>query len=498
VKNASEQPTRRRPAVRRGGAEVDPLPGTMLGEYQVEERLGEGGMSVVYRGVQPVIGKKVAIKVVNREFANADPQLPQRLIAEARAANAIRHRGIIDIFGFGQTPRGEPYLVMELLQGQALDAVLEARGQLGQLEALQVLMDLMEPLGAAHASGVIHRDLKPSNLFLVDQGRGQRFLKLLDFGLAKSSDRVGVRTTKGMVLGTPGYMAPEQIRGEPVSALSDLYSAGVVAFQLVAGRRPFGPGAVGLVLDAHLEKKPPRPSKFAPELHPRFESLILSLLEKEPSARPQSAEQVRLELVAIREQLKLGRSLDLDTSDTTEPAGKALPLELQDKGWKRAVAPVLRLFDQLSPDRSAAASRRALTEYRRAVTGARDANAVVTATLEALSRTFGAELAIFFLRNARGKLTSLGTLQTESGPPLPFSKSAVKAAAAARTEVAVEEDGRFILASPLLKGTQVGGVLYCHAKPGAEPFGAEDQQRLRALSAHAARALHELGWPRLG
>jgi serine/threonine-protein kinase len=205
----------------------DPLIGQMLGEYQVEQALSRGGMGVVYRGVQPMIGKKVAIKVLLPDVAD-DPETMHRLLREARVVNAIRHPNIIDIFSFGTLPDGRHYFVMELLDGLPLDEVLRKKRRLSAVEVITVLDQSMAALGAAHAAGVVHRDLKPANIFVTTLPNQSWHITVLDFGLAK---RLGASTSTSpnIVMGTPGYMAPEQIRGQSVTPATDLYAMGVVA-----------------------------------------------------------------------------------------------------------------------------------------------------------------------------------------------------------------------------------------------------------------------------
>ena len=282
----------------------DALIGLKLGEYELRQRIGVGGMGLVYDGIQPLIGKRVAVKVLRPELAAAEEQVA-RLLAEARAVNAIRHRGIVDIFGFGQVPDGRQYIIMEYLEGIALDAHLADRGRLTVAEALDILDEVLSALGAAHGAGVVHRDLKPSNIFLVQQPDGSRYVKLLDFGLAKMGLPTGrtAQTRTDMVVGTPEYMAPEQARGQPVGPMTDLYALGVVAFEMVTGRLPFtGTSPVDLLMK-HVDARPPRPSEFVPQLSPALDAFILQMLTKDPEARPGSAESLRRQLQRLRETL---------------------------------------------------------------------------------------------------------------------------------------------------------------------------------------------------
>ncbi|SEM34800.1 serine/threonine protein kinase [Stigmatella aurantiaca] len=281
---------------------VDPLIDAQVGDYVVQERIGAGGMGIVYRAIQPLIGKQVAIKVLKAEFSGAQ-ELVQRLLVEARVVNAIQHRGIIDIFGFGQLPDGRPYVVMELLQGISLDQLIKWRGRVGGPETVAILDEILSALGAAHRAGVIHRDLKPGNVFLVDGADGTRAAKILDFGIAKvtASQGGGPMTMQGMLLGTPEYMAPEQIRGTKVEATADLYAVGVMAFQMLTGKRPFA-GEQLSVLFAQVEEAPVSPSSLVPEISPELERIVLRLLAKNPAQRFQTAEAVRHELQSVQEE----------------------------------------------------------------------------------------------------------------------------------------------------------------------------------------------------
>ncbi|NNC18574.1 serine/threonine protein kinase [Corallococcus exiguus] len=263
---------------------TDPLIGLKLGEYELRSRIGVGGMGLVYDGIQPLIGKRVAVKVLRPELAHSSEQVA-RLLAEARAVNAIRHRGIIDIFGFGQLPDGRQYIVMEYLDGQPLDAILAEKGRLPVPEALSLLDEVLAALGAAHGAGVVHRDLKPSNIFLVRQPDGTRYVKLLDFGLAKRGEGPTVRTAQtrtDMVVGTPEYMAPEQARGQSVGPMTDLYAMGVVTFEIITGRLPFiGSSPVDLLMK-HVEARPPRPSEFVPDLPPAVKAVAVKTVRDVP------------------------------------------------------------------------------------------------------------------------------------------------------------------------------------------------------------------------
>jgi len=267
----------------------DLRPGEVVGEYTVEHKLGEGAFGKVFKGRHPLIGKEVAIKVLARKFAS-DPEVVSRFVAEARAVNQISHRNIIDIFSFGQLRDGRQYFVMELLQGKPLDQILRSRDRLTLEEALPILKQLGRALDAAHAKGVAHRDLKPANVFVAIDDEGGPFPKLLDFGVAKLINaepaQTSHKTATGSPIGTPYYMSPEQCRAENVDVRTDIYSFGVMTYQLLTGTLPFFKGNYIEILFQHMTDAPPPPSSRAPEVPPALDGVILSMMAKSPSDRP--------------------------------------------------------------------------------------------------------------------------------------------------------------------------------------------------------------------
>lgn len=274
----------------------DELIGLSLGEYVVEALIATGGMGVVYRGTHPVIGKPVAIKVLLPHIAS-DPVQVQRLLAEAKAVNQIRHPNIVDIFSLGQLSDGRRYLVMELLDGMPLSQLLAERKRLTVQQSATVLDQCFAALDAAHAGGVIHRDLKPSNIFVTTLPDGTWRIKLLDFGIAKVAG-VPSETAPDTVLGTVGFMAPEQIRAKTVDHRTDLYAMGVVAYCLLTGREPFAAESYTKVLEQHLDL-PVAPLKtFVDGVPQALEDLVMKLLEKSPDQRPESAAVARKRLSA--------------------------------------------------------------------------------------------------------------------------------------------------------------------------------------------------------
>ena len=265
-------------------------PGTQLGEYVIERKIGEGAMGVVFVAVHPTIGKRCAIKVLRAELCEDDHQI-QRFIDEARAVNQIGHPNIVDIFAFGEMPDGRRYFAMEWLKGETLGQRL-ARGPLTAQQMSDVIHPLARALEAAHDVGIIHRDLKPENIFLVATRDEVPDVKLLDFGVAKLNNDAQrmYKTGAGEVVGTPMYIAPEQARGgDGVGPAADLYSLGAIAFECLCGRPPFLYKNVFEVITAHLVEVPVAPSTLAPGLGRELDALILAMLEKEPVARPSLA-----------------------------------------------------------------------------------------------------------------------------------------------------------------------------------------------------------------
>ena len=280
-------------------AEAAVAPGTMIGEYKVEYKIGEGAFGQVFRAVHPMIGKHAAIKVLGRALSY-DPQMVSRFIAEARAVNQIRHKNIIDVFGFGALPDGRQWYAMELLEGMTFDAYLKRREYLSIAEAVPILRGIARALDAAHAKGIFHRDLKPENVFLVENEDGPPEPKLLDFGIAKLSKKGSSshKTKTGAAMGTPYYMSPEQCRGHEIDARTDVYAFGVMAFEILTGSLPYqSENALELLL-LHLNEPVPRASQRRPELGTAFDDVFARLMAKEKDQRPETASAALEQLAA--------------------------------------------------------------------------------------------------------------------------------------------------------------------------------------------------------
>ncbi|MCL2259543.1 MAG: serine/threonine protein kinase, partial [Cystobacterineae bacterium] len=256
--------------------------GQPFGSFRAVRLIGEGGMGSVYLGKHTLIGSKVAIKILHEHLA-ANPQLVQRFYAEARAVNLIGHANIVNIFDMNLIPPRLYYLIMEYLEGCPLNDLLTSPMECSI--ALGILEQVCDALDAAHACGVIHRDLKPENIFIAKVGRNERFVKILDFGIAKLfSENTAQKTATGIIVGTPEYMAPEQTLGLPVDAQTDIYSLGIVAYAMATARLPFGGGTTDLLL-AHRERLPIPPQKLNPALPKAWSDAILKALHKNPADR---------------------------------------------------------------------------------------------------------------------------------------------------------------------------------------------------------------------
>ncbi len=288
---------------------TDPLIGQRLGDFVVEQPLAAGGMGVVYRAKHPLIGRLAAIKVLKPEFA-ADTEQTDRFLKEAQALSAIKHRGIIEIIGFGNTPDGRQYMTTEFLDGDSLEAVIAREAPMPPMRVLGLVDEILHALSAAHKSGVVHRDLKPSNVFLAVQSTGERIVKLLDFGLAKQNPVTLAQVAEGplakasLVAGTPEYIAPEQARGLAPTPRTDLYCLGVMMFEMLSGTLPFKADSVVEMLKKHVYETPPMLSGRVSNLPDALYDLVMQLLDKDPERRPPSAELVRQQVQRLTRQLQ--------------------------------------------------------------------------------------------------------------------------------------------------------------------------------------------------
>ncbi len=265
-----------------------------LGRFTVTGRLGEGGMGTVYAAVDPDTGSQVALKVLSASFVT-DEEKFRRFEQEVVALSRVTHHGVVRLLGPLQRDGTRVFFPMELLEGETLAARLRREGALPVPAALSVFRSLVESLGAAHAAGVVHRDVKPSNILLAKDG-----LKVTDFGLARMED-LSRLTTTGQLMGTLDYMSPEQCEGRKIDARTDLYSAGIVLFEMLAGRPPFRHESPGATLKGHLQDVPPRVDTLRADLPPGLADLVDRLLAKRPEERHRDAGELLDALDAVRD-----------------------------------------------------------------------------------------------------------------------------------------------------------------------------------------------------
>jgi serine/threonine protein kinase len=281
-------------------APFDRYIGTVITNYKVERKLGQGGMGAVYLASHFTLGRQVAIKILNQQFV-AKHDVVRRFFDEARASNKIKHPHIIEVFDVGVLPDRSAYLIMEFLEGSDLKSVLKKRGALPVNEIQSLFVPICEALQAAHDSGIVHRDLKPENIFICND-QGKDFPKIVDFGIAKLSDNnldIQLRTRTGMVMGTPAYMSPEQASGQKqLDARADIYSLGVILYECLTGHPPFRGESVAAILIKQVTEMPEEMRNIVPEKHipPKLNDLVQSCLQKDPKDRPQSMQEILHEL----------------------------------------------------------------------------------------------------------------------------------------------------------------------------------------------------------
>jgi serine/threonine-protein kinase len=271
----------------------DPLLGTVLLEqFRIDEQIGTGGMGTVYRAHQTTVGRDVAIKVLRPELAR-DEQAVLRFEREARLAMMLDHPNLVRVFLSGRLVDGRLYIVMELLEGKTLADELDEHGPPSPERALVMMMKLCAGLGAVHAAGIVHRDIKPENIYLVRRGKDSDFVKLVDFGIARvlQAESVGPTTTQsGRVFGTATYISPEAATGQETDHRSDIYSLGVLSYQLLSGELPFEGSTAGAVLMQHVHKAPPllQAKGRGAEVPDDVARVVMRALSKDPDARQQT------------------------------------------------------------------------------------------------------------------------------------------------------------------------------------------------------------------
>lgn len=266
-----------------------------LGAYCITKLLGAGGMGMVFQAEDTQLRRSVALKVMRPEIA-AITNAHDRFLREARTMASMEHDHVVAVFQVGEE-RGVPFLAMPLLQGMSLDTVLKKNISIPLMTSLRIAYQIASGLAAAHARGLIHRDIKPANIWIETKNNNR--VKLLDFGLARDSEEEANLTHTGAVLGTPAYMAPEQAAGGAIDARADLFSLGVILYQITTGKRPFGGTGTMAILTALAIHDPTPPRELNDKIPENVSAFIMWLLQKSPDQRPGSAQEVVSELAAL-------------------------------------------------------------------------------------------------------------------------------------------------------------------------------------------------------
>ncbi|MEV0229026.1 Stk1 family PASTA domain-containing Ser/Thr kinase [Nonomuraea sp. NPDC050786] len=262
---------------------ADPLVGRLLdGRYRIESRIARGGMATVYLALDVRLDRTVALKVMHRSLAE-DPAFVRRFIGEAKSVASLSHPNVVHVFDQG-TDNDVVYLSMEYVPGRTLRDILRERGRLPAREALEIMIPVLAALGAAHQAGMVHRDVKPENVLMTDDGR----VKVVDFGLARAIEATN-QTRTGVMIGTIGYMAPEQVTLGATDVRSDVYAAGIMLFELVTGQQPYDGQTPMSVAYRHVHDTVPPPSSLVPEVPPLIDTLVTHATAREPGDRPADA-----------------------------------------------------------------------------------------------------------------------------------------------------------------------------------------------------------------
>jgi serine/threonine-protein kinase len=385
----------------------DAFIGKMVGSYKITRALGKGGMGAVYAGEHPAIGSKVAIKFLHPQYA-ADKNVVTRFFNEARAVNMINHQNIVQVVDYAFFEDKAPFFVMEYLgDGYSMSKLVGAAVDLNVQGP--ILLQLCDALAAAHEKGIIHRDLKPDNIYLAIRGGRKHFVKIMDFGIAKlTADAGSGQTQTGMVMGTPHYMSPEQAGGK-VSSIgpgSDIYSLGIMMYQMATGQVPFAGDAFGEVIAGHLFLEPAPPRSLNPKLPEDWEQIILKSIAKKPEERWPSMRHLAQAVSDSMKKHGLAFELPLaDGSGATSSPGMSMPTPAPTAMARGTIAPQIGGTKMLSPaERAAMGDRKGAAPARNM--GARIAVMVIAFLI-------GAALPIALVK---GKVIKLGSATAQAAP----------------------------------------------------------------------------------
>ena len=288
---------------------MKPSVGQLYGDrYRLQLRIAIGGMGEVWQAEDELILRQVAIKILKEEYLS-DPNFLERFRSEARSAALVEHEGIANVYDYGEDT-GAAYLVMELVPGESMSRLLEREKRLSEERVLDIMAQTSRALAAAHARGLVHRDIKPGNLLITPDSK----VKITDFGIARVGDQVPLTKT-GQVMGTVQYLAPEQATGKASTPATDLYSLGVVAYEALAGKRPFtGENQMAIAM-AHINEMPPA---LPESIDPRVQNLVLSCLAKKPTQRPESATSLAIRAEALLREKRKGAPAPAPVSQASD------------------------------------------------------------------------------------------------------------------------------------------------------------------------------------
>lgn len=296
--------------------EKDLMIGTVLDKrYKIIDKIGQGGMGKVYKAEHIILEKIFALKVLNPDLAKREDSI-KRFINEAKLTSKLGHPNIVEVTDFGKTPTGSFYFVMEYVKGKTLYGLLCQNRTISQELTADILTQCADALYTAHCEGIIHRDLKPDNIMLIDKGDGSYFVKILDFGISKIAGEINTRlTSAGVIIGTPEYMSPEQASQENVDHRTDIYSLGIIMYQMLTGNLPFTSSNPLNLLMMHKTKSPKPLKSYKPDISPIFESICLKCLAKNPADRFQDMKEF---MIALQDALKGKTQIHFENINTVD------------------------------------------------------------------------------------------------------------------------------------------------------------------------------------